>query len=267
MRVRATRTGIQVAALLLLATLAAPGRAADAMQPIVACMKGNIPDQLQVREFEMTSTDKTGGTRTMVGRLNARVENGLLNAMMRISAPADMRDAAYLIKETSEPGKDDEMYIYIPAMQKVRRVTGGMKESSLFGTDLSYADVKQISYALSGETLKLDRTEQLENRPTWVLSMSPQASNEARFDKVVAWVDQKSCMLIKADFLQGTAVRKRFTSSAKHLKQSGPHWYISEGRMEDLQEKTHTTLKITGVMSEKDIADRLFNPRIFYLGN
>lgn len=267
MRVRATRTGIQVAALLLLATLAAPGRAADAMQPIVACMKGNIPDQLQVREFEMTSTDKTGATRTMIGRLSARLENGLLNAVMRINSPADMRDAAYLVRESPDPGKDDDMFIYIPAMKKVRRVTGGMKESSLFGTDLSYADIKQLSYALSGETLKLDRVEQMDNRPTWALSMAPQAANEARFDKVLIWVDQKTCIPLKADFLQGKEVRKRFTSSAKYLMQSGPHWYISDGRMDDLQEKTHTQLKITDVLSDKDLADRLFNPRSFYIGN
>lgn len=252
----------------LLALTAAPlAAAADSTQPIISCMRANIPEQLQVREFEMSSTDKTGGTRTMVGRLSARLENGLIHAMMRISAPPDMRDAAYLVRETNEPGKDDEMYIYIPAMRKVRRVIGGMKESSLFGTDLSYADIKQIHYVLSGETIKLERAESLDNRPTWVLSMSPQKSNEARFDKVVAWVDQKSCMLMKADFLQGAVVRKRFTSAAKHLKQAGPHWYISEGRMDDLQEKTHTTIKITGVMSDQDLADRLFNPRIFYLGN
>lgn len=255
------------AALLLGLLAGAPVGAQDAVQPIVTCMKANVPTQLQVREFELTATDKTGGTRSLVGRLHARLENGRVNAMMRITAPADMRDAAYLVKESNEAGKDDEMYVYIPALQKVRRVTGGMKESSLFGTDLSYSDVKQISYALSGNTLKLERTEKLDARPTWVLSMDADMSAGARFDKVFAWIDQKSCMVMKAEFMQAGVVRKRFASGAKYLAQSGPHWYITEGRIDDLQEKTFTTLRITGVMSDKDLADRLFNPRIFYLGN
>lgn len=263
---------LQAVATALLLGLATPSlvqaaEAASAVQPIVTCMKANVPAQLQVRNFELTATDKTGGTRTLAGRLNARTDNGRINAMMAITSPADMRGAAYLVKEADAPGKEEEMYVYIPALQKVRRITGGMKDSSLFGTDLSYSDVKQISYALSGDTLKLERTESLENRPTWVLSMAADVSAGARFDKVFAWIDQKSCMVMKAEFQQAGVVRKRFLSGAKYLAQSGPHWYVTEGRIDDLQEKTHTVLKITGVMSDKDLADRLFNPRIFYLGN
>lgn len=241
--------------------------AADTPESITACMKANVPDSLQVREFELTSTDKTGGTRTLVGRLHARLEKGKLNAMMRITAPSDMRDAAYLVKEADQGGKDEEMYVFIPALQKVRRVSGGMKDSSLFGTDLSYSDIKQITYALSGDKLRIDRTEKLEDRPAWVLSMAPDPSGGARFDKVVAWIDQKSCMVMKAEFQQLGVVRKRFMTSAKYLAQSGPHWYVTQGRIEDLQEKTSTTIKITDLLSDKDLADRLFNPRAFYLGN
>lgn len=244
-----------------------PVQAEDPVRSITACMKANVPEALQVREFELTTTDKTGGTRTLTGKLHARLDNGKLNAMMRIVAPADMRDAAYLVRESSEPGKEEEMYVYIPALQKVRRITGGMRDSSLFGTDLSYSDVKQIAYALSGETLRLERTDSLEKRPVWVLSMAADPSAGARFDKVYAWIDQKSCMVLKAEFQQGGVVRKRFDSSAKHLAQSGPYWYIRQGRVEDLQENTHTDLKITGLLSDKDLADRLFNPRAFYLGN
>ena len=248
--------------------VSASASAADTVESITACMKANIPASLQVRVFELTSTDKTGGTRTLAGRLSARLEKGKLNAMMRITAPSDMRDAAYLVKEADTSGKEDEeMYVYIPALQKVRRITGGMKESSLFGTDLSYSDIKQITYALSGNKLKIERVEKLEERPAWVLSMAPDPSSGARFDKVVAWIDQKSCMLMKAEFQQIGAVRKRFTSSAKYLAQSGPHWYITQGRIDDLQEKTSTTLKVTDLLSDKDLADRLFNPRAFYLGN
>lgn len=251
----------------LLASAAMSAMAADTAESITACMKANVPTSLQVREFELAATDKTGGTRTLVGRLHARLEDGKLNAMMRITAPSDMRDAAYLVKESDAAGKDEEMYVYLPALQKVRRVSGGMKDSSLFGTDLSYSDVKQITYALSGNKLKIERTEKLEDRPAWVLSMAPDPSAGARFDKVYAWIDQKSCMVLRAEFQQLGVVRKRFTSSAKYLKQSGPHWYVTQGRIEDLQEKTSTSMKVTDLLSDKDLADRLFNPRAFYLGN
>lgn len=255
---------ILIACLGLIAAL--PAHAADSIEQIEACMRANLPSTVQVKDFQLISTDKTGGTRTLAGRVHARLENGLINAMMRIEQPSDLRGAAYLVRE-SKTDQDEEMYVYLPALQKVRRVTGGMKDSSLFGTDLSYADIKQITYAFTGQTLKLDKTDTLESRPMWVLSMAPDPSHGARFNKVQAWIDQKSCMVIRAEFQQDSVVRKRFTSSVKHLVQSGPHWYVSEGRIEDLQDKTHTDIRILGVSSDKDLADRLFNPRIFYVGN
>lgn len=251
---------------LLISVLAWPAAAADTVESIEACMRANLPTSLQVKEFEIVATDKTGGTRTLRGRLYGRLDNGRMSATVKVDEPADLRGAAYLVRE-SEDGGEEEMYVYIPALQKVRRITGGMRDSSLFGTDLSYSDIKQISNALSGGALTLEKTEDLEQRPAWVLSMAPDPVSASRFDLVRAWIDQKSCMLLKADFLQDKVVRKQFRSSAKFLAQSGPHWYFTEGRIEDLQEKTSTQLRITGLLSDKDLADRLFNPRMFHVGH
>lgn len=256
--------GIFIACLCLLAV--EPVWAADSIEQIEACMRANLPTTVQVKDFELVSTDKTGGTRTLSGRVHARLENGLINAMMRIEQPPDLRGAAYLLRE-AKADKDEEMYVYLPALQKVRRVMGGMKDSSLFGTALSYTDIKQLTYAFTGQTLKLEKTDTLENRPMWLLSVAPGPAQGVRFDKVQAWIDQKTCMVLKAEFMQDGAVSKRFTSAAKFLVQSGPHWYFSEGRVEDLQEKTFTDVHILGVTSDKELADRLFNPRAFYVGN
>jgi hypothetical protein len=248
--------------LLVASTVAA---AAEDIESIEACMRANVPETLQVKVFEMVATDRSGGTRTLSGRLYGRLDEDRIEAMMRIELPVDMRGASYLVRE-AEPGKGEDMFVYLPALNKVRRITGGMRDSALFGTDLSYADVKQIAYAFTDDSLKLERSETFEDRPMWVLSMSPDPDNTLRFDRVLAWIDQQSCMVIKAEFLQEGAVRKRFTSSTAHLAQSGPHWYVTQGRIDDLQEQTYTELRITDVLSNEDLANRLFNPRSFHFG-
>src|SRR5689334_19828128 len=113
----------------LLALVAADASAAAApasIEQIETCIRGNIPDDLQIRDFQMVTTDKTGGTRTMGGRVYAKLEDNLLSAMMRVESPSDMRGASYLVREGKDD-KEEEMYVYIPALQKVRRISGGMK--------------------------------------------------------------------------------------------------------------------------------------------
>src|SRR3546814_18541356 len=76
---------------------------------------------------------------------------------MRISAPGDLAGASYLLRERDN---GDEMYVYIPALSKVRRVSGAAVDGSLWGTDLSFADVKQLGNAFGGSDPKMGRSEE-----------------------------------------------------------------------------------------------------------
>lgn len=252
----------------LLLGLALPVAAAeDELSRIQACMRANLPQQLQIKTFELLAKDRSGGERLMQGKVYGQSDEGLFRATMKIEAPPDMRGAAYLVREAKKDA-DEEKYVYIPSLGKVRRISGGMQDSSLFGTDLSYTDLKQVMYAFTGGKLKLEKSESLEARPVWVLVADQDPAQASRFDRVRAWIDRSSCTVLKADFLQDQAVRKRFSGSARHLLQSGTHWYLSQGTMADLQEKTSTRIKIVGVSSGgKALPNRLFDPRLFYLNN
>ena len=263
MKVRGPVTLARIAAGLLL--LIPFSLAAKPLQQIEDCMRANLPESVQVRTFELIARDPAGGERKMKGRLYGKLEDGLIRATMKLDAPADMNGAAYLLREAKEADRE-EKFIYIPSLKRVRRIAGGMKDTSLFGTDLTYADLKQISYAFTGGKLNFEREEELQSRPQWVLNLAPEPMQQSRYDKLRAWIDQQSCMMLQVDFLQADSVRKRFTGQAQNLTQSGPHWYLSEGVIEDLQKGSSTILKFTDVRAGEELAERLFSPSVFHLG-
>lgn len=156
------------------------------------------------------------------------------------------------------------MFIFLPALNRVRRIMGGSADSPLFGTDLSYSDIKQVQNAFSGGPVKLEKADVLEGRPVHVLAMTPSAAAQSNYTLIRGWVDQKTCVALKVEFYEGTAVRKRLSSSAKSLKQAGSNWYTSEALMEDLRTKSHTTLKITGLTNVDKLSERYFNATSFY---
>lgn len=264
-------TGIVFLAAPLLAAAQAPAPAAPAAAPaagtaapIVACMRANIPPSVQVKEVELIARDRTGGERQLRGRLYATNEKDRVKAMLKIGAPPDLAGAAYLMKESE---KADEIYVYVPALNKVRRVTGGNMDGPLWGTDLSYNDLKQVQNAFSDTSAKLEGKGDHEGTPVQILQFSPQAGQASRYTSIRAWVEPKSCMALKAEFYEGKTVRKRFSGSAKDLKQAGPHWYLADMLIADLKEGTQTRIKVTNVTAGKDLADRLFNQATFYVGN
>lgn len=255
--------GCLALSLLLSAPLRAQGEGdIDALN---ACMRANVPESVRVQTFELNAVDRSGGERRLRGRLYAERENDQVRANLRLDAPADMRDAAYLMRET--PDGRDEMFVFLPALNKVRRIIGGTRDNPLFGTDFSYNDLRHMQSAFSGSGGRLLADAGIEGRPVRVVEQDNVEDPDQRIVKLQAWVDVETCVALKVDFYDREGVAKRLISPAASLQQSGPHWFAAESVMNDLRAGTHTTLTITGVTSGDDLAGRLFNPQLFYLGN
>jgi hypothetical protein len=254
----------------LIAVLFALPAVVQAAEPTVeqvqACMRDNIPKTVQIKELEVTATDRTGGSRTLRGRLYGTTEGDRLRAMMKILEPADLAGASYLLRESRSAG-NDEMYVFIPALSKVRRITGAAIDGSLWGTDLSYSDVKQIQNAFSGASARLEAPATIEQRSVHVMSFVPPKDQETRFTLIRAWVDRDSCVPLKVEFVEGSQAVKRLTVKPGDIKQSGKHWYASDAVMSDLRQGTSTRVRVLGVTNDAKVADRYFNPSTFYVGN
>lgn len=235
--------------------------------PIVSCMRANVPKTVQIKDVELTARDRSGGERLLRGRLHATNEKDRIRAMLKIGAPPDLAGAAYLVREGMKEAAD-EIYVFVPALNKVRRVTGGNIDGPLWGTDLSYSDLKQIQNAFFNDGgVKHEGRGEIEKAPVDILYFTPRPDEVSRYSGIRTWVEQKSCIALKAEFFEGTVLRKRLTGSPKDLMHSGPHWYLGTTTVADLKEGTQTRIKVTGVSAGKDLADRYFNPGTFYVGN
>jgi len=243
-----------------------PLPAATPLSKVLDCMRDNVPPTVRIQEVELTSTDRAGGTRVLKGKLFAIRENGLVRSMLRISAPSDLSGAAYLVRETPAD-RGDEMYMFLPSVNRVRRISGASAEGALLGTDFSYNDVKQFENAYDGTEPKLEAPDNIQGRPAWVMTTKAKTGEDSRYSTVKTWIDQKTCVALKIDFFEGDKLRKELAAPATGLMQSDKYWYVSEAEMRDLKEGTKTALKVVGVTSGSDLPSRYFDAHSFYLGN
>lgn len=239
-------------------------QAGPAEDKLLACMRANIPPTLRIQEFDLNAIDRAGGKRNLRGKLFAKREKEQLRAMLRLVAPADVSGASYLLIEGD---KADQMYVYLPALNKVRRIAGASSDGPLFGTDLSYADIKQINNAFGGSDAMIEASEKLDGRAVKRLAVKPHAESGSRYSQIRAWVDEQTCVALKAEFMEGKVARKRLLAPAAALTKAGDTWYAAEATMHDLKEGSRTQLKVTGVKSGEDLANRYFDARNFYIGN
>ncbi len=249
---------------LLAALTAAPAFSDAGFAKVQECMRANVPAALRVQKFALEATDRQGESRVLTGKLYAKRDSGLLRVMMKLDGPAPFTGASYLVRETPS-GQQDEMYVFLPAVGRVRHITGAFANGPLLGTDFSYAEAKLLQNAYTGADGKLEGEMDFNGRPVYKLSIRPGASRSAPYNRIQALVDKKTCVALKADFYEGSKLGKQLLVPAESLTQSGEQWFPAQVEMSDVSSGTKTTLKAGPFVVEKDLSKLLFDPRTFNL--
>jgi hypothetical protein len=259
-----------VPGLLGLAVAAVPlAQAQDTAQKVVECMRANVPQRLAIKSLELTSYDRTGGTRTLKGRMFMSKETGarpggLISASLYIDLPAELKGAAYLVKETDDYLRDG-MFVYLPAVKRVRRVTGTFADGALMGTNFSYFDFKQLQNAFSDLAVKEEGKSEVNQRPTHVLAFKVLEGTETRYTGGRLWVDEEACVVVKAEFNEGARLVKSFTTPQGSLRKAAGTWYLSEVEMVEPGMGTRTIARIARLDTKAEIPRRHFDPNAFHL--
>lgn len=246
------------------------GDGADKSAEVLDCMRRNVPDELRAQDVEFTTADRSGVVSTLKGRLYAAREQTPdgsrdIRAMLAVSAPPNLAGAAYLVREKDSDAKDG-MWVYLPSVRRVRRVTGSIADGGLMGTSFSYADFKQLQNTFSGAITAYEGSGDVEGRPTHILVFRPTDATSGGYTLVRSWVDQTTCVPLKAEFHENRKVRKRLTSPASSIKQSGEYWYAALVEMQDLSDGLRTTLRVQSVTPnpEPALSSATFDPKTFH---
>lgn len=261
---------MKIIAAIILFALALPVHAEATAKDVAACLRGNVLPGSQIQDLELEATDIRGEKRLMKGKLYSARETlpnapELLRATLRLSSPPHLAGGAYLLKQT-EDRRFDSMFVYLPAVKRVRRINTEFSDGPLLGTNFSYFEFKQLSNAFGDLNAKVEGTEKYEGRDVTLMTFSARHDGvRTEYTSVKLRVDQQTCVPLSAEFMKGTAVRKRFSASPKALKQSKAYWYLTEMEMRDLIDDTYTVLRVTSLETVKDLPKRYFEPTTFYL--
>ena len=111
--------------------------------------------QQRVRERDLTIlTMRPAAT-------GARTAGSGDRVLIRFTYPNDIRDTAFLVWE--HPGADDERFLYLPALGRVRRIAGAETQDSFVGSDFTYEDISgrefdSYTYAMVEADADVDRS-------------------------------------------------------------------------------------------------------------
>lgn len=145
--------------------------------------------------------------------------NGLYNyrQMSIVREPISDKGTALLVYEYGADGKDNDNWLYLPALGKVNRIIANEDEGgSLFGSEFSVETTENPEARKVHEyTYKLLEEASYEGRPAWVIEILPTAekARKTSYDKVVTWIDKRTYLPVKEDMYRNGKVHKQRTQT------------------------------------------------------
>ena len=162
--------------------------------------KANIVAYYQGKDgkakVKMTITNKKGQKRErrfIILRKDIE-DGGDQKYFVYFQKPADVRKMVFMVHKHADPKKDDDRWLYLPALSLVRRIAAGDKRTSFVGSDFLYEDV-------SGRSLKEDTHELIKTTDKlFVIKNVPKQPDTVEFNYFNVSIDRKTYVPVKMEF-------------------------------------------------------------------
>ena len=205
-------------------------------------------DRQRVRDLKLYSKDYGVDTKTL----------------SLFESPADIRGTAYLNFDWKESLRDDDSWLYLPALQRVKRLASSDTSDSFLGSDFTYADINGIEVGWYDYNF-INESEIVDDEECWVIEIIPKpefkdrAEEATGYSKMQSWISKEKLIQIRGQVweLRGNRV-KFFTSS--EIEQIEGIWTVK--RLQAITTRNNrqehaSVLQINSIDYNVSVADEL----------
>lgn len=168
--------------------------------------------------------------------------------------PADVKGTTFMVWKYTQ--KQDDRWIFIPAINLVRRIAADDKRSSFVGSDFTYEDVS--GRAVDDEIHALLREEAHDGRPVYVVESRPKEKTD--YTRRISWIDRERWLPLKEEYFDAREEKVR-VFTANNVTQVGGRWTAMARTMKNLQTGHRTETSFDTMSYDVGLKQNLFTDR------
>ena len=215
-------------------------------------------------ESTMTLTNEKGQQRVRKMRSASVLQpNGIdTTLLIRFLFPGDVQGTGYL--QIQHSAGDDDMWIYLPALKKVRRLVVNNKKDSFVGSDFSYGDI--LLPVVDTYRHRLLKSEALDGEDCYVIESLPaneQIQKDYGYSKWVAWIRKSNFMEKKAEYYDssGRLLKTQRIPAVKEVDPKAHKWWALSREVLNHQTGHRTELVFDLLDADKSVSEDFFTTR------
>ncbi|MCB9964352.1 MAG: outer membrane lipoprotein-sorting protein [Rhodospirillales bacterium] len=237
--------------------LSAPAAHALSVNEIVA--KANHAAYYQGEDgrarVKMDITDSQGRKRTrdfVILRKDIGDDDKEQKFYVYFNRPADVSKTVFMVWK--HVNGDDDRWLYLPALDLVKRIAATDERTSFVGSDFFYEDV-------SGRNPSEDTHELLEETDNYyILKSTPKKPDQVEFSYFKSYIHKETFIPVKIEFFDKNGEKYR-EGSAEAVDTIQGHPTVTKGRMKDLRSGSETVLSYSSVQYDAGLPEDIFTER------
>jgi len=213
------------------------------------------------RTLVMEMTDRHGKKRTRKTKAFRKYYGPEKRTVIFYLEPRNVKDTGFLTWDYRDAGKEDDQWLYLPALRKVRRVSASDRGDYFLGTDLTYEDIK-LETRVSTEDYKRRTVGEgrADGHRCLIVEATPvsdEVAKELGYGKVEQWVDSEIWFVRKSKFwdTNGNPLK---TVSARDIRKVQGIWTQHEIDVENDKTGHSTKFLFSDVDYKSGVPDKFF---------
>ncbi len=175
-------------------------------------------------------------------------------SVMFFLKPADVKGTAFLAWEYDDTSKDDAKWLYLPALRKVRRISGSSEDDYFMGSDFTYDDmgdrnIDEDTYELLSESKKIN------GKDCWVIKATPVKQKVSGTYKILT-INKENLIATKVDYYKKNKLTK--TLDIENVEKIDNIWVVKQMIMDNFEKKHKTIINISDIEINQEIEEKMF---------
>jgi len=175
-------------------------------------------------------------------------------SLTRFTQPSDIKGVGLLTKDY--PGDQNDQWLYLPALDRVRRVSSSRKGGRFVGSDFFFEDLRDREVDMDRHRLRGDA--KIGKLTTKLLESIPKDPDNSVYTRRMSWIHPKTLIPLRVDFYQRHSKKPVKRLAVKRIKRIQGYWTVLDSTMTDLKTGHVTRITQTAVKYNQGIPKQLF---------
>lgn len=183
-----------------------------------------------VADVTMVLIDRRNRQRVRDLRIYSKDQGADTKTLSLFETPADIRGTAYLNFDWDNTERDDDSWLYLPSLQRVKRIASSDTSDSFLGSDFTYADINGFEIDMYDFKF-ISESEIVDGQECWLIEaiakpeFKERAEESTGYSKMQSWISKENYLQLRGQAweLRGNRI-KYFTAS--EIEQIDEIWTI-----------------------------------------